>query len=371
MCEARRIEDSAMTQRLDRDRHVADSQEPSNQLLLSASRYALAIVATLAAFAATYALRSAYPAPVFLFFVAAIASTAWYGGRGPSVLATSLAVLVSKYAFKEPVGSLRVSRLEDMLPYVVFVAVAAMIILTIEALLRARGLAESRAGELEQVNEDLRHALVSRRLLAAQETERRRIARVLHEDVGQLLTALRLNLQRTPPDRGDRAIIGDSIGLVDEALKYVRDLSVELRPVVLDDLGLADAVSWYANRQAERAGYDVVVDQDLGERRLPEPIETAGFRIVQQALTNIARHADAKHVRIGLYREPGRVELSVADDGIGFDVRDARSRSQSGGSLGLVDMTELAYMAGGVLTVTSAEGKGSTVRVQFPVDSTV
>jgi len=359
-----------MTQRLDRDRQMLDSHEPSNQLLFPASRYALPIVATLIAFAVTYALRRAWPAPVFLFFVAAIALSAWYGGRGPSVLATALSVLLSKFTFKEPLGSLGIYHLEDLLPFVVFVAVAATIIVTIEALLRARGLAESRAAELEKVNEELRHALVSRRLLAAQETERRRIARVLHENVGQLLTALRLNLQRTAPDRGDGAIIKDSIGLVDETLKHVRDLSVELRPVVLDDLGLADAVSWYANRQAERAGYDVVVDQELGEGRLPEPIETAGFRIVQQALTNIARHADAKHVRINLCRQPGRVELSVADDGIGFDVRDARTRSQAGESLGLVDMTELAHMAGGVLTVSSAQGKGSTVRVQFPLDAT-
>jgi signal transduction histidine kinase len=360
-----------MTQRLDGDGHLLDSHEPSNQLLFSACRYALAIVATLIAFAATFALRSAWPAPVFLFFIAAIALSAWYGGRGPSVVATGLSVGLSKYTFKEPTGSLRVSRLEDLVPFVVFVAVAAMMIVTIEALLRARGLAESRAGELEQVNDELRHALVSRRLLAAQESERRRIARVLHEEVGQLLTAVRLNLQRTIPDRGNTAVVKDSIGLVDEALKYVRDLSVELRPIVLDDLGLADAVSWYANRQAERAGYDVVVDQELGEGRLPEPIETAGFRIVQQALTNIARHAAAKHVRINLSRQPGRVELSVADDGVGFDVRDARTRSQAGESLGLVDMTELAHMAGGVLTVTSAEGKGSTVRVQFPLDATV
>jgi len=358
-----------MTQDPDRDRHTLDSHEPSNQLLFSGSRYGLAIVATWIAFAATYALRSAWPAPVFLFFIAAVALSAWYGGRGPSVLATGLSVGLSKYGFKEPLGSLSVSRFQDLLPFVVFVAVAAMIIVTIEALIRTRGLAESRARELEEANVELRHALVSRRLLAAQETERRRIARVLHEEVGQLLTAVRLNLQRTT-DRGDSAVIKDSIGLVDDALKYVRDLSVELRPVVLDDLGLADAVSWYANRQAERAGYDVVVDQELGEGRLPEPIETAGFRIVQQALTNIARHADAKHVRINLSRQPGRVELSVADDGIGFDVRDARTRSQAGASLGLVDMTELAHMAGGVLTITSAEGKGSTVRVQFSLDAT-
>jgi K+-sensing histidine kinase KdpD len=93
-----------MTQGLDRDRQVLDSHEPSNQLLYSASRYAIAIVATLIAFASTYALKSEWPAPVFLFFVASVALSAWYGGRGPSILATALSVLLSKYAFKAPVG---------------------------------------------------------------------------------------------------------------------------------------------------------------------------------------------------------------------------------------------------------------------------
>lgn len=117
-----------MTQDPDRDRHVLDSREPSNQLLLSGSRYGLAIVATLIAFAATFALKRAWPAPVFLFFIAAIALSAWYGGRWPSVVATGLSIGLSKYTFKEPIGSLRVSRLEDLLPFVVFVAVAAMML---------------------------------------------------------------------------------------------------------------------------------------------------------------------------------------------------------------------------------------------------
>jgi NO-binding membrane sensor protein with MHYT domain len=211
-------------------------------------------------------------------------------------------------------------------------------------------------------------ALVARRLLAAQEGERRRIARVLHDDVGQLLTAVRLNLQnQTPPGRGEATVIGESIGLVDEALTRVRALSVELRPSVLDDLGLGDAVAWFANRQAERAGYAVVVEQTLGDRRLPEAIETAGFRLIQQALTNIARHSKAKHVRILLRRGEREVELTVTDDGIGFDVRNAQIRAHAGESLGLVDMTELANLAGGSLTINSAEGKGSMVRARFPL----
>jgi NO-binding membrane sensor protein with MHYT domain len=213
-------------------------------------------------------------------------------------------------------------------------------------------------------------ALISQRLLSAQENERRRIARVLHEDVGQLLTAVRINLQRlTLPKEGSGTVVGDSIGLVDEALRCVRTLSVELRPSVLDDLGLGEAVAWYANRQAERAGYSVVVEQDLGEGRLPEPIETAGFRIVQQALINVARHARAKNVRVILRRDARTVELVVIDDGIGFAVRDARARSQAGESLGLVDMAELAALAGGSLTITSKPGGGSTVRVRVPMNS--
>jgi NO-binding membrane sensor protein with MHYT domain/anti-sigma regulatory factor (Ser/Thr protein kinase) len=211
-------------------------------------------------------------------------------------------------------------------------------------------------------------ARLASRLLGAQESERRRIARVLHDDVGQLLTAIRLNLQRLAVSTGpDRALVADSVAMVDEALGRVRALSLELRPSVLDDLGLGDAVAWFANRQAERAGYEVVVEQGLGEDRLPEEVETAGFRIVQQALTNVARHARARNVQIVLRRDPGAVELTVADDGSGFDVRDARMRSQAGESLGLLDMTELAKMAGGSLTIASTEGTGTTVRVRFPL----
>jgi signal transduction histidine kinase len=136
---------------------------------------------------------------------------------------------------------------------------------------------------------------------------------------------------------------------------------------VLDDLGLAAAVTWYANRLAERAGYAVLVEHDLGNARFPEAVETAAFRITQQALTNIARHAQAKNVHVALRSSSRAVELTVSDDGIGFDVRDAQMRSRIGESLGLVDMAEQAKLAGGTLTVTSGKRKGSAVRVRLPL----
>jgi signal transduction histidine kinase len=210
------------------------------------------------------------------------------------------------------------------------------------------------------------HALVSQRILEAREDERRRIARGLHEDLGQTLTALRLNLQRLSPS-DDASLVEESITLVDDSLARVRALSVELRPSVLDDLGLGAAVEWYAKRSAERAGYTVVVDNELNSARLPELIETAGFRIIQQALTNIARHANARRVRITLVRAPHELELSVRDDGRGFDVAGARARAEAGESLGLLDMRETALLAGGTLSLSSSVGRGTTVRARFPV----
>jgi len=356
-----------MTQEHGRDSNTLGSRGRAHQLWRYASAYLLAIVATLVAFAVTFGLRRSTPAPLFLFFVLAVALSAWYGGRGPSVLAIGLSVVLVKFAPQNPPGSLWASNVATILPFVVFMIVAVMISLTIEALLRARRLAESHATELELVNDELRHALVSRRLLSAQETERRRIARVLHEDVGQLLTAVRLNLQRLVPEEANDAVVSDTIRLVDVTLKEVRALSGDLMPTYLDDLGLGPAVALVASRQGERADHAVVVEQSLGDERLPEPIETAAFRIVRHALTNIARHARAKNVHIAMRRDPETVELVIADDGIGFDVPTAKARSQAGESLGLVEMAEIAYMAGALLTLTSTQGKGTTVRAQFPL----
>jgi signal transduction histidine kinase len=210
------------------------------------------------------------------------------------------------------------------------------------------------------------HALLSQRILEAREDERRRIARGLHEDLGQTLTALRLNLQRLSP-RDDASLVAESVSLVDDSLARVRALSVELRPSVLDDLGLGAAVEWYAKRSAERVGYTVVVDNGLDAARLPESIETAGFRIIQQALTNIARHANARRVWITLARDPHELELTVNDDGAGFDVAAARARAEAGESLGLLDMREMASLAGGTLSLISSVGRGATVRARFPI----
>jgi two-component system sensor histidine kinase UhpB len=197
------------------------------------------------------------------------------------------------------------------------------------------------------------------------EAERRRIARVVHGDLGGLLTALRLNLQRLSYPELLTSIAADSLGLVDEALACARAITGDLRSAVLDDLGLGAAVAWYAHRQAERAGYVVTIENTLGATRLPEEIETVTFRILQQAFTNIARHAAAGDVRVELSWTAPRFELSVSDDGVGFDVEVARARTLAGESFGLLDMSELAALAGGHLSIDSSPGRGSTISASF------
>lgn len=208
-------------------------------------------------------------------------------------------------------------------------------------------------------------AALSGRMLARRENERRGIARVLQDDVGQLLTALRLNLQRLHPLQGEAPIVGDSVALVDDALTRVRALSLELRPSVLDDVGLAAAVTWYANRQAERAGYTVKVVENVGKRHFDESVETAAFRVVQEALTNVTRHAQAKNVRVTMRLAPPLLEVAISDDGVGFNVDEKRIRAEAGESLGLLDMRELATLAGASYSVSSSPGKGTTVEVTF------
>jgi signal transduction histidine kinase len=136
---------------------------------------------------------------------------------------------------------------------------------------------------------------------------------------------------------------------------------------MLDDLGLLPALRWMAGQSAERSGYTVEFDTAIIGGRLALEIETACFRIVQESLTNIARHAQAQHVKIALHRTGGVLELSVHDDGCGFDLAAMRERAVIGGSVGVLGMQERAELIGGQLDIESTPGQGSTVRLRCPL----
>jgi signal transduction histidine kinase len=204
--------------------------------------------------------------------------------------------------------------------------------------------------------------------IKAQDAEHRRIARELHDQVGQLLTAIRLTLEVAQRHRGARqeTAIAEALTLVNQAVGHVRDFALELWPTILDELGLPAAVRWLAARQKRWSGLEFRLDLDeVGA--LPQEVEAAGFRIVQEALTNVARHAKARSVVIRLRRSRGWLELAVRDDGHGFNVTDARKRADAGASLGLAGMEERASLAGGQLEIQSIARRGTSVNVRFPL----
>jgi PAS domain S-box-containing protein len=222
--------------------------------------------------------------------------------------------------------------------------------------------------QLQVSNDKLQ--LLSHRLVESQETERRHIARELHDEVGQTLTVAEMNLQAvlsSPRAASVPRRVNESLRAVERVLGQVRDLSLALRPSMLDDLGLEPTLRWYTNRQASLAGLRAEFQADTLEERLDPIIETACFRVGQEALTNVVRHARARAVAVELRKREGHLHLYVRDNGVGFDVAALRDQAVQGGSMGLLSMEERATLADGGLECKSAPGQGTEVHAWFPL----
>ena len=227
---------------------------------------------------------------------------------------------------------------------------------------------QERTAELSAANHSLR--ILSNRLMQVQEEERSRLARDLHDEVGQLLTALKIDLQDIQHGEVGEARLGsltDSLELVDRLLTQVRSLALDLRPSLLDDLGLVPALRWYVNRQAERNGWILSLSVERITGRIPAPIEVSCFRVVQEALTNIAKYAKAKTVDLTLCRQDQDVTLVIQDDGVGFDVMLAKQRALGGQSIGLLGLEERVRLAGGSFAISSVLGEGTRLELCFPL----
>ena len=227
---------------------------------------------------------------------------------------------------------------------------------------------EQREQERQRASQKLQ--VLSHRLVEVQESERRHIARELHDEIGQSLTAAEMNLQaalQLPANPALERRLEMSIKAVEQVLEQVHDLSLSLRPSMLDDLGLEPTLRSYTNRQAELTGIKAEFQAAHLEERLDPIIETECFRIAQEALTNVVRHAQAGSVTVQLTRKNGHLHLAVRDDGIGFNVRALREEAVRGASLGLLSMEERAALAGGGLRFNSIPGKGTEVLAWFPL----
>jgi signal transduction histidine kinase len=233
---------------------------------------------------------------------------------------------------------------------------------------------------LERLNRELEHSherlrALSRRLLEVQEEERGRLARDLHDDIGQALTALKIQLESLPRGevRGDgdtalRSRVDECVETTRHTIERVRQLSLSLRPSQLDDLGLAAALRSHLDRQARVAGLVSHFDALEAPTEMAADTETACFRVAQEAINNVLRHAQARNLWLHLAMVGGQLALSVRDDGRGFDVESVRRRAGAAGSLGLAGMEERVALVGGSFELRSLPGKGTVMLATFPLN---
>jgi two-component system sensor histidine kinase UhpB len=211
--------------------------------------------------------------------------------------------------------------------------------------------------------------VLSKRVLGIQEEERRSISRELHDDVGQNLAALKIGLHRlAQAPGGGNGLLADCIGTADITLEQLRNIAQELRPPQLDQLGLVDAITWLAERHGRATGIEIACEfHGLDHDRPPPELESACYRIAQEAINNATRHGKPKRVVVRVERNGSLLKMSVHDDGAGFDEEATRQRALKSGSLGLISMEERAELAGGNLTLRSVVGGGTTVSALFPI----
>ena len=218
--------------------------------------------------------------------------------------------------------------------------------------------------QIEETEVSLRR--LSRRLVQTQEVERKSLSRELHDEVGQTLTALGIeiaNMEKLRNADGDayRAHMAEAKRLNADAMRAIRDLAMGLRPSMLDDLGLEPALEWQGREFSRHTGVPATVQVDGVLDGLSDVQCTSIYRVVQEALTNCARHAKAKHVLVTVRAADGHVVLVIQDDGVGFEV----ARSQGG--LGLVGIRERVEAIDGRLRIASHPGEGTTIRVEIPL----
>jgi PAS domain S-box-containing protein len=229
---------------------------------------------------------------------------------------------------------------------------------------------ERKRGEESLVLQREQLRALAERLQWVREEDRKKVARDLHDQIGQILTAIKMDLtwmtRHLPESEGAvLARLTESIKLINDGVKAVRTICSGLRPGVLDDLGLAAAIEWQASEFSSRNGVHCQVSVPPVDLHLDGDRATATFRIFQECLTNVVRHAQAKSVRVALCQEEESILLVVEDDGIGFC---ESGFSNSLGSLGLLGMKERAQFCGGDVHISSSPGNGTTVTVRVPVD---
>lgn len=232
---------------------------------------------------------------------------------------------------------------------------------------RALALAQEREAELTVAYEGL--SRLTRRLEKAKEEERQHISRELHDELGQSLTAAKIQLQLLQKEMagaGESPRLGSAVTILEDMIGQVRDISFSLRPPLLDEAGLVPALEHYLATLAERTGVAIAVEVEPGFPECPPEVATTLFRVIQEAVSNSLRHSGARHIRVGLSAVPGAVRAVAEDDGCGFDADEVRRRARRGEHLGLLGIRERLRSVGGTIELESTPAAGTRLEARVP-----
>lgn len=323
-------------------------------------RYGTPVVFVALALLATLLLWPLIKPQASPLFLTAIIISAWRGGKGPGSLATILSGLTLDYFFIAPQYRLG-GGWDDISRLVVFGIEGFILSWLIDSRKRIED-------QVRQSREELR--ALSTHLQSVTEKERARIAREIHDELGQVLTGLKFDVSwlrdRASEDtRGpEREKLNGTLKNIDGAIQSVRRIATELRPPVLDTLGLTAAIEWQAKDFETRTGIQCQLDSMAEDLPVDRDRATAIFRIFQEALTNVGRHALATRVTVGLQRANGHLLLRIADNGKGIEA----TRGSGGHSLGILGMQERVRLLDGEMSISGDEGKGTVIEVDIPLN---
>lgn len=344
-------------------------------------RYVIAVLATVVALLVGLALSPFLgDHVVYITLFPAIAFCAWYCGVGPSILSVVFTLIATKYWFIPPVHSFRIVGTAQIAGMFVFLLASSVLVVMGEARRRREAVLSAaqvelevavrqRTAELDRTNQNLRE--LSARLMQLQDDERRRIARELHDSVGQMLAALGMNLATVGADLEHitkiASTVSDSAALVQELSQEVRTISHLLHPPLLDEAGLVSALRWYIEGFAQRGKIKVDFEVSPDFERLPRESETAIFRTVQECLTNIHRHSESPTARIRMAAaSDGQVWVEVEDRGKGIPFEKQVDMASTGTpGVGIRGMRERLRQLGGSLDIQS-NGKGTLIVARLP-----
>ena len=344
-------------------------------------RYAVALLATALALLVRLELRRFLGDDVpYITLFPSIAFCAWYCGIGPSLVGVALALIGTKYWFIPPVHSLRIVDRDQVVSILAFSLASGVVVAMGEARRRREEelsaaqteleqAVRQRTADLDRTNQNLRE--LSARLMQLQDEERRRIARELHDSVGQMLAALGMNLATVGTDlkrlTETANTVNDSAALVQELSQEVRTISHLLHPPLLDEAGLASALRWYVEGFAKRSKIKVHLEVPADFERLARESETAIFRTVQECLTNIHRHSESPTATIRIAASDGHVFVEVEDRGRGIPLEQQLEMASTGTpGVGIRGMRERFRQLGGSLEIHS-NGKGTLIVARLPV----